>query len=100
MLKTLDQISQINQPKMHTRVYFSLSNHVSVYLGMLATFIPEHLREFFGDVNIHKTEFGMDQNWVWGPDITGLLDDSSFISAFTCRCHSWDNKTVLTYYLN
>jgi hypothetical protein len=36
-------------------------------LGMAATFIPEHLREFFGDVNIQqKTEFGMDQNWVWG----------------------------------
>jgi hypothetical protein len=96
MLKTLDQISQINQPKMHTRVYFSFESCFCLSRdGDFHTGTPKRILRW---CKYSKTEFGMDQNWVWDQTLLVLLDDSSFISAFTCRCHSWDNKTVLTYF--
>lgn len=36
-------------------------------IAILATFIPEHLRDFFGDLNIpERSGFGMDTDWTWG----------------------------------
>ncbi len=35
-------------------------------LAMMFTFVPEHLRTFFGDTYTNNHDGGIDQQWTWG----------------------------------
>ena len=54
---------------MNTKVYLFIAFRI-VFLfsiAMASTFLPEHLRGFFGDINIPKRSgFGIDTDWTWG----------------------------------
>lgn len=54
---------------MKTKLYLFIAFRI-IFLFSIAiasTFLPEHLRDFFGDVNIpERSEFGIDPNWTWG----------------------------------
>lgn len=57
---------------MKPQVFFGIVIRIIVLcvFGMLCTFIPDHLRVFFGDTaNISgkcNSEFKIDCNWIWG----------------------------------
>ena len=56
---------------MKTVVYLHIAFRiiVLVLIGMALTYIPEHLRTFFGDIPSSKgyiSDFNIDTNWYWG----------------------------------
>lgn len=52
---------------MKTNVFMAIAIRVIILfaIAIVATFIPEQLREFFGDVSMN-TESSIDPNWAWG----------------------------------
>lgn len=55
---------------MKTIVYLHIAIRIIVLvaIGMMLTYIPEHLRTFFGDTTPSKNTLfiGMDPSWDWG----------------------------------
>ena len=54
---------------MNTKLYLFIAMRIVILFStaMVATFLPEHLREFFGDVQIPEISgFGIDNGWTWG----------------------------------
>lgn len=49
-------------------VYFGIAARVVLLfaVGMLLTYIPEHLRDFFGDTPCTKNCYNVDADWDWG----------------------------------
>ncbi len=54
---------------MKNQVYIGIAIRIILLCGiaMATTFIPEHLREFFGDVYDGKFHSVIDEGWDWGP---------------------------------
>jgi len=55
---------------MKTQVYFGIAIRI-ILMGIIATlltYIPDHLRDFFGDIiNTSRYKNGaIDRDWVWG----------------------------------
>lgn len=53
---------------MKNQVYFGIAIRLIILfvLGMLFTFIPDHLREFFGDTHVPDINTVIDKEWKWG----------------------------------
>lgn len=53
---------------MKTKVFLGIAIRIIVLfgIGMMGTFIPENLRDFFGDTPCHEGCYGPDENWIWG----------------------------------
>jgi len=54
---------------MKNQLYFGIAIRLVILfsLGILFSFVPEHLRVFFGDLNIPDKSGGpIDRDWVWG----------------------------------
>ena len=54
---------------MKNEVYFGIAIRIIVIflIGMLWTFVPDQLRDFFGDtLCIDKKCYGLDSLWNWG----------------------------------
>lgn len=56
---------------MKWKLYFEVVLRIIILfsLAMLFTFIPDHLRDFFGDrrrISTDIGDWGMDVEWIWG----------------------------------
>lgn len=54
---------------MKNQVYFGIAIRIIILfcIGMFATFLPEHLRDFFGDHRLSNSfDGGTDVTWSWG----------------------------------
>ena len=54
---------------MNTRLYFEIAIRIIVIfaIGMIGTYIPDYLRDFFGDTPIRRHTFlNIDREWTWG----------------------------------
>ena len=54
---------------MKNEVYFGIAIRIIVIcvLGMLWTYVPDELRDFFGDqLSSERTGFGVDRGYKWG----------------------------------
>lgn len=55
---------------MKLQLYFKIAGRIILVciVAMAGTFVPEHLRDFFGDVHraIPKDSGAMDELWDWG----------------------------------
>lgn len=55
---------------MKTKVFLAIAIRIIILIsiGMMFTFIPDHLRDFFGDVPSDCVGcIGPDRDWDWGP---------------------------------
>lgn len=54
---------------MNTRLYLYIAFRIVIFfsLGIAFTYVPDHLRDFFGDTPFNDGRLGeMDYNWKWG----------------------------------
>jgi len=53
---------------MKHKVFFGIGIRIIILftLGMFFTFIPEHLRNFFGDILREEPRGGIDSMYIWG----------------------------------
>lgn len=54
---------------MHTKLYIGIAVRIIAIfaIGMIGTYIPDHLRDFFGDTPCtNRYCFGHDPDWNWG----------------------------------
>lgn len=54
---------------MKRKVFYTIAIRILILgiIGSLMSFIPEHLRGYFGDVQLPQPKsFGIDSGWDWG----------------------------------